>query len=187
MHHTRKSGRSSPLIFDPEIEKSARQNRVFQRENKATNSPFSAKMMDPSKQPIDPNTPQTHSSEPFSSQPTPPVSQQQPPTPTFPKLSDPPITQTHQSSPFTYGSQSMPSTTRPIYASSNYQVPPPVTTTFEQGGFSGNPENVEYDDDFEHAGYEDDPYAGPYASYDDGYQQPPFKLSRNQFLIAECH
>ncbi|KAD3066914.1 hypothetical protein E3N88_34794 [Mikania micrantha] len=96
------------------------------------------------------------------------MSQQQPPTPTFSKLSDPPVTQTHYSSPFTTNTQSLPTNTKPTYVSSTFHVPPPITTRFEQGGFSGAQEKIEFDEDFEPYDYEDDTYVGPYASYDDG-------------------
>ncbi|KAJ0613908.1 hypothetical protein HanIR_Chr02g0056561 [Helianthus annuus] len=39
MHHPRKSGKSSSLAFDPEIERTVHQTRVFHRENKVLQSP----------------------------------------------------------------------------------------------------------------------------------------------------
>ncbi|KAI3717361.1 hypothetical protein L1987_68934 [Smallanthus sonchifolius] len=39
MHHTRYSNKSSLLLFDPEIEKTARKNRVFHKTNKVVSSP----------------------------------------------------------------------------------------------------------------------------------------------------
>ncbi|KAI3828872.1 hypothetical protein L1987_02982 [Smallanthus sonchifolius] len=39
MHHTRYSNKSSPLLFDPEIEKTARQNKVFHRTDRVMSSP----------------------------------------------------------------------------------------------------------------------------------------------------
>ena len=130
MHHTRRSGKSSPLIFDPEIEKSARQNRVLQRENKATNSPLPAKIMNPDKQPTDPIPPETHSSEPPSSQPPPTVSQQ-PPTPTFPKLSDPPFTTTASPPPTKLNMPKF-SNYPPLYSKSQptFSIPPPIIARF---------------------------------------------------------
>ena len=154
MHHTRRSGKSSPLIFEPEIEKSTRQNRVVQRENKATKSPIAAKTMNPDKQS------ESQPSEPVSSQPQPPpTASQQPPTPTFPKLSDPPFTTTASPPPTKLN---MPNFRNyPPFSSKaqpTFSIPPPVTTRFEQGGFSGDQEGPEYEEDyeFEHNGYEDD-------------------------------
>ncbi|KAK1432034.1 hypothetical protein QVD17_08920 [Tagetes erecta] len=141
MHHTRRSGKTSPLVFDPEIEKTARHNRIIHRTGIPT-SPQNIKMEDDfnlEKKPIDPpssvqpvsgkseQSTQSTSSGLFSSFTAAQTFSQAPPTPIFTHSSpyvkvvddDLPPQQQPQSSNTTH--QQSPSNCNP-----SFQLPPKV-------------------------------------------------------------
>ncbi|KAI3716671.1 hypothetical protein L1987_67702 [Smallanthus sonchifolius] len=76
--HTRYSGRSSPLNFDPEIERTARHNRIIHRTNLASSS-----QPNPSPEMVNPNVPPLN----FEDQFDPPLYNNPPPN--QPPLNDP--------------------------------------------------------------------------------------------------
>ena len=89
MHHTRRSGKTSPLIFDPEIEKTARRNRAS---HQFRSRPAMSHHSDPNNQPP-PNQPPPN-------QPNPNLPPQQPPLGDMPPPPFQPPPQRQQPPPF---------------------------------------------------------------------------------------
>ncbi|KAJ0489054.1 putative transcription factor interactor and regulator CCHC(Zn) family [Helianthus annuus] len=198
--HTRGSHRSSPLSFDPEIERTLRQNRVLVRENKIIGSPTSPitprNIMADSQ--IPPTTSQSSSSFiPTSTQPSPnttlpnttaeftpsnvtqPITTQTEPTITYnPSTTIPPLSHFF---PPTTGQSSSTFTIAPnstiVHTTSSFR-PQQQQSGFQYStipfGQTSGIQGDGYDDGFEdYEGYEDDGYG--YGGYGDqgefGYLQ----------------